>query len=124
MEFTFKHKVNESKVTITFGEFKINWNALSELQKTFYKIGGELTDVKNQFTFPVFVTPQVIEEIVYNTCFECGGLMKDSTALQNSLVSFDDFGQDGKEKGATQSRVGTPNIINVRKCIACGHSHT
>jgi len=52
----------------------------------------------------------VIQTIIRNTCFVCGGLMKDSTAFQNTLVSSNDFGDDAGSRGTTQSRVG-PAVI-------------
>ena len=50
--------------------------------------------------------------------------MEDSTAYINTIVSFDDFGNDAGERGTTVSRCGPVKIIKVRKCSACGHSHT
>lgn len=62
--------------------------------------------------------------LVGNSCFECGGLMKDGTALDNTWVGFDDFGGDAGQRGTTVSKVGQPIMKQVRKCTVCGHSHT
>lgn len=91
----------------------------------FERLGGVMIGPKaSDWTFPSFITSEVLSEVIHNTCYECGGLMKDSTAFQNTLVSSDDFGNDAGERGSTQSRVGEARQIKVRKCSSCGHSYT
>jgi hypothetical protein len=90
----------------------------------FQRLGAKFPNgTLGTINFPPFVTFDVIREIVRNTCYECGGLMQDSTAFVNQLVSFDDFGNDAGERGTTQSFTGKPVKVAVRKCNWCGHSH-
>ena len=77
--------------------------------------GGEIR-------FPSFITSQVLQEVIHNTCFVCGGLMKDSTAFKNQDVVEVPNGLTMTShvfKGAGEARQ-----IKVRKCTVCGHSHT
>ena len=55
-------------------------------------------------------------------CFKCGGIMKEGVALENTLISSDDFGNDAGTRGTTQSRIGPAKIIKVYKCSTCGQS--
>jgi hypothetical protein len=55
-------------------------------------------------------------------CRECGGNSKNSKVLLNTLVSFNDFGNDAGQRGTTVSRVGSPNLVECQKCENCGHS--
>ncbi|MBP7007069.1 MAG: hypothetical protein KBB16_03350 [Candidatus Pacebacteria bacterium] len=57
-------------------------------------------------------------------CIVCGSIMKPGIAMQNSFLSFSDFGQDGGQRGTTQSRVGPSAFVLVNKCTKCGHSIT
>lgn len=125
MQFEMNHKVGTNYSTVKFiGNYlSIDYRVRDKFIRYFQRIGGELTEGGN-WVFPAFVTSQVIQEIINNTCFVCGGLMQDSTALQNTNVSFDDFGEDSGSRGSTQSRVGQAKQITVRKCCICGHSHT
>lgn len=56
-----------------------------------------------------------------NTC-NCGGQGKPSKALLNTLVPFNDFGNDAGQRGTTQSRQGTAQLVDCLKCDKCGHS--
>ncbi len=102
----------------------MNHAVISNFYDKFHYIGGKSHNSSNVWTFPACVTSQIISEIIRNTCFMCGGLIKDAQALQNTLASFNDFGNDADSRGTTQSRVGPATIKNVRKCTQCGHSHT
>lgn len=55
-------------------------------------------------------------------CKKCNGDCKPSQALNNTLVSMDDFGNDANSRGTTQSRVGTAEMVDCQKCENCGHS--
>lgn len=124
MQFEMNHNVTEKVCKVTFiSPHKIRRFGWTQLDETFKYLGADQCDDAS-YLFPSFITSQVIQEIIRNTCFECGGLMKDSTAFQNTNVSFDDFGNDAGLRGTTQSRVGQAQQINVRKCTSCGHSHT
>ena len=52
----------------------------------------------------------------------CGGTGNRSQAALNTLVSFNDFGNDAGSRGTTMSRVGKAQLVDCIKCIACGHS--
>ena len=89
----------------------------------FKKLGGVNTE-SFMWEFPTFITPQILEEIIHNTCFVCGGLMSDGQALDNTWVGSEDFGDDYGQPGTTMSKIGQPIMRVVRKCSSCGHSHT
>ena len=57
-----------------------------------------------------------------NQCRVCGGEGKPSKAMLNTLVSFNDFGNDAGQRGTTQSRIGEANLVDCIKCSSCGHS--
>ena len=124
MQFELTHNVRQNIVYVkfSFNSFKIP--VIQSFENSFARIGGKFQPEYGDFKFPIFITSVIISEIIHNTCFVCGGLMTNSTAFQNTLVSFNDFGNDSESRGTTQSRVGTPKQINVRKCSECGHSHT
>ena len=123
MQFELKHKIGQNKVNVRFTSQNFKYPVITSFEKSFGVIGGKFK-INGTWDFPVFVTSDLIKEIIRNTCFVCGGLMKDSTAYQNSLVSYDDFGGDAFQRGTTLSRTGVAKQIKVRKCSECGHSHT
>lgn len=55
-------------------------------------------------------------------CNKCKSDMKPSKALMNTLVSFNDFGNDAGSRGTTLSRNGKAVLIDCYKCITCGRS--
>lgn len=124
MQFHYQ-KVGTDYATVIFTTdiFKIKKEVIDTFKKHFERIGGTCKE-NGKWKFPSFITSLVIAQIIHNTCFECGGLMKDGEALDNTYVSFDDFGNDAGQHGTTQSKMGHPIIKQVRKCISCGHSHT
>lgn len=124
MQFEYTHKAGSGIYTIKFIEpVKVKSTAEDVLITTLYRLGGKLVGKATwEFSFPISL--HVIKEIIRNTCFVCGGLMKDSTALDNTIVSFNDFGNDAGQRGSTQSKTGEAVIKKVRKCSSCGHSHT
>ena len=127
MQFTFKSTCFNKLSTIEFETSlcTLKTPALISLSKSLQIIGGEsLAKNIDIWEFPKNVNSETIKIIIRNTCFVCGGLMKDSVAYQNTIVSFPDFGKDAGSRGTTQSRVGEAIIIDVRKCVDCGHSHT
>lgn len=127
MQFEFKSKAGQPWIDLTVNEWGATEKTKQVLYTIFYRLGmkedGRFNGFK-EWQAPLFISSQLIEEIIHNTCFVCGGLMQDSTALQNTNVSFDDFGNDAESRGTTQSRVGPVQQIKVRKCSSCGHSHT
>lgn len=48
--------------------------------------------------------------------------MKPGKAFDNTWVSFDDFGGDAGEPGATMSHCGPAVLVDCLKCPMCGHS--
>lgn len=121
MQFDYNYKVGHN-VQVKFTN-DLPAKAAIQFHITMCLIGGKRIDVLS-WEFPAFISSQILSQIIHNLCFVCGGIMQDSTAFQNQLVSFDDFGDDAGQKGTTQSRVGTAKQVIVRKCTDCGHSHT
>lgn len=123
-----KFKYNESSEinTIKFmTPLKTKLVTITVLVKTFQRLGAKFPNgTLGEIEFPSFITSQVIQEIINNTCFVCGGLMTNGQALDNTWVGFDDFGGDAGQVGTTISKIGPPIMKNVRKCSSCGHSHT
>lgn len=124
MEFTITHNVNEKSTLVKFTNYKkVKISAWEHLYRIFKYMGANQCD-STSYLFPNNLNSDIISELIRNTCFECGGLMKDSIAFQNSLVSFNDFDNDFGSRGTTQSYSGPAKQVQVRKCSQCGHSHT
>ena len=96
--------------------------AKKSLSEIFIKLDAQ-NKFSDQWIFPEYVSKEIVETIIKNTCFKCGGSMKPSKAFMNEIVSFNDFGNDAGQRGTTQSPVGKPELINVNKCSLCGHSY-
>ena len=124
MQFSFKS--GPSVNTMTFTEIKgLKLRFFAGIIPVFQRMGAKFPEgTLGSIEFPKFTNEELIKEIIYNTCYECGEPMQDGIALVNTLVSHDDFGNDAGNRGATQSRVGKPVKVTVRKCTVCGHSHT
>lgn len=123
MQFEIQIETDYSTVRFTANIVTLKLLNIEKLKETLARIGGKFQD-DYSWTFPTFITSKVLSEVIHNTCFVCGGLMVDSIAFQNTLVSSDDFGNDSNTRGSTQSRIGEAKQIKVRKCQSCGHSHT
>lgn len=108
MQFEMNHKVGTDYSTVTFSKVKLE--ALQNVGLVFLRLGGKRIEDSIPsledwvFTFPSFITSQVLEEVIHNTCFVCGGLMKD------------DYHEEMKDSIKYSTA--------IRKCISCGHSHT
>ncbi len=98
MQFTTSHKIGQQKMNVRFHN-KLPYDAHLELGVILCRIGGELQG-DFSWNFPMFITSQVIKEIIHNTCFKCGGLMKNGEQLESFPPK------------------------QVRRCTTCGHSHT
>jgi len=125
----YNYKVSQNFVYVTFKGNIFKLKPTESFELSFERLGGiyipeESGEHGSVWKFPSFVSSQIIQEIIRNTCFECGGLMMNSQALQNTLVTTNDFDNDAGQRGSTQSQVGSPIIKDVRKCTSCGHSHT
>lgn len=125
MQFTIEHKVGTDCSTVRFNHFDFYISVKTSLLNSFNKIGGnKISDTL--WEFPSFITAQVIKEVIHNTCFVCGGLMKDGQALQEGkmLVSSYDNAVDTYEGEIEYPNPNGSKVIKVRKCLSCGHSHT
>lgn len=120
----FKINVGTDYTTVNFYNIsKLKEESRIKLYEVLNKLG--MTFGKGEeIRFPAFITSEVLEQVIHNTCFVCGGLMQDGVALENTWVSFDDFGGDAGQYGTTCSKIGQPVMKQVRKCSSCGHSHT
>ena len=122
MKFETSTNIAQKTFTIEFKTVSIKGIAILSVRDNFEKIGGQMKNTFMYWTFPAFVTRPLIEEIIRNTCFVCGGLMRDGIAIQNGIL---------KASGDRENNGYTPypdannhSVINVRKCTVCGHSHT
>lgn len=103
MQFNYQERIGKDFCLVTFTGFNISKVAAKEkLFENLHIIGGQQTHFELEWIFPNFITSKVIERVIANTCFVCGGLMKDSK----------------------ENRKDSVNPILVRKCTKCGHSHT
>lgn len=126
MQFESNQTVGQTTKRVSFDFFdKLNYSARVQLRQIFRYLGAiEIIAQKETWDFPNHVSNETISEIIHNTCFVCGGLMKDSEAFDNTYVSHNDFGNDVGQRGTTMSKSGQAQLIKVRKCMECGHSHT
>ena len=121
MKFEMYVGTDYSTVKFIGNYLSMDYRVRDKFVRYFQRIGGQLTEGGN-WIFPSFITSEVIREIIHNTCFVCGGLMKDSTAFKNEDIVEVPNGLSMTShvfEGA-----GEAKQIKVRKCIACGHSHT
>lgn len=121
MQFQTSHKAGDEYFYVTlFGN--LNDKILKEIFQVFYKIGGlnpsECWDI---WKFPVCLSSRTIATIINNTCFVCGGLMKDGQAIQNGILKAD---EDVRGYYTPYVDSNKHKVIQVRKCSICGHSHT
>ena len=102
------------RVVVTFTNFNISKVAAKEkLFSNFRIIGGNNPLFELEWVFPPFVTLSLVQEIIHNTCFVCGGLMQNAILLENGKHCI------SEEKANTSN-----NSKAIRKCSSCGHSHT
>lgn len=118
----FECKVGTDYSTVIFGDTPLKVRVIMILFSHYERIGGICEENGGVWKFPLFVTPEVIQEIIRNTCFECGGLMKNSTAFKNEDVIEEPNGFSMTSHIFTGA--GEAKQIIVRKCTVCGHSHT
>lgn len=105
MQFEINHKVGTDYLTVTFLTSQ-SFDFWASFANSLKVIGGEPQTTLRTWKFPSFITSQVITEIIHNTCFVCGGLMKDEEITVKVPNTF---------RG---------NLTKTRKCTVCGHSHT
>ena len=101
MQFELTHTAGQNWASLKFSG-KNSPDFFHSLFDSIKRIGGTCNgNVMNAWTVPSFITSQVIEEIIYNTCFACGGLMTNFLDIKTT---------NGK--------------LKIRKCSQCEHSHT
>lgn len=93
----FEINVGTDYSTVKFNA-TLKLDVFEKLIHHFERLGGTMIGPKtSQWKFPAFITSEVLQEVIRNTCFECCGLMKDYEYHSDHIV---------------------------RKCQSCGHSHT
>lgn len=107
MQFEIQLGTDYSTVKFTGNYLSINYQVRDKFIRYFQRIGGEITEGGN-WIFPKHITSEVIQEVIHNTCFVCGGLMKDGT----------------KEVKTREGKRTDLFFVKVRRCSSCGHSHT
>lgn len=127
MQFEMNPQIGTDYSTVKFkGNYlSIDYRVRDKFIRYFQRIGGELTAGGN-WTFPKHITSEVLSEVIHNTCFVCGGLMKDGQAIQEGKVYVSSY-DSAMETYQGQIEYPNPNdskVIKVRKCSSCGHSHT
>ncbi len=98
MKFTLKPEIGTDYSTVIL-QGHLSAKVLESLYDVFKKLGAICPNNHwDEWKFPSFITAEVIQETIRNTCFVCGGLMRDD----EHPYSFE----------------------KLRKCTSCGHSHT
>ena len=124
MQFEMNHKVGTDYSTVNFEatvkfEATLKFDVFEILIHHFERLGGIMVGPKaSNWTFPKHITSEVLQEVIRNTCFVCGGLMEDGVAIVDHKYVQTDAGKElwKNSKFAKQ--------VSVRKCTVCGHSHT
>lgn len=125
MKFEIIHELNTPTIKVVFDYSKLSMAAITKFNHLLIKLGGKQKITEEvHWQFPNFITEAVLEEVIKNTCFKCGGLMTSGLALDNTWTSSDDFGGDKGSHGTTMSKNGPAVIVKVRKCADCGNSHS
>lgn len=130
MQFEMNHKVGTDYSTVkfdarNFDTIKFKLSVIESFENSFSRLGGKFQD-DYSWKFPAFITSEVIQEIIRNTCFVCGGLMQDGIAVVNHKITVESFDSAVDTYEGTIEYPDTKSLkqISVRKCTACGHSHT
>jgi len=122
MQFTIEEYVGNPTKKVIFDNSweKIEYNSRLRIKEIFSYLGG-IHHSNGHWEFPVNINNDTIIAVIKNTCFICGGLMKNSTALHNG----DLYGlPDVVGKQTIYSQADEAKLRKVRKCSHCGHSHT
>lgn len=126
MQFIISPIRGDSQKSVEFLSIdKIKLPALKVLKNIFFRLGGiEMSG--NIWHFPNFVNSEILQEIVFNTCFECGGEMKYRKAIRNRSITVESYDSavDTYQGIIKYPDPNNHSIIRVRKCTSCGHSHT
>lgn len=132
MQFEMNHKIGTDYSTVKFtagiyDTIKFKLPVIESFETSFSRLGGIFCpDEGYVWKFPSFIASQVLQEVIHNTCFVCGGLMKNGQAIQEGkmFVSSYDSGVDTYQVQIEYPNPNDSKVIKVRKCSACGHSHT
>ena len=106
MQFEYNHKIGNPNAHVKFLPHRVTGSALISIIESLFRIGGEMQENVSTWTFPMLIPAAVISQIIANTCFQCGGLMKDSERIGNLTTEL------------------PVKRFSIRRCSACGHSHT
>lgn len=127
MQFEMNHKIGTDYSTVRFTANIVTLKLLNigRLKEALARIGGQFQE-DYSWRFPLCITSEVLSEVIHNTCFVCGGLMKNGQAIQEGkmFVSSYDSGVDTYQGQIEYPNPNDSKVIKVRKCSACGHSHT
>jgi len=118
MQFETSTNVTQKTFNIKLEHKPMRPSVIDAFISHFERIGGKAVEHAGNWVFPAFVTRPLIEEIIRNTCFECGGLMKNGEAIVDHKYVYTDAGKELWKNSEFAKK------INVRKCTSCGHSHT
>jgi len=124
MQFEIGYSIKQTTFKVISSNFK--HNVVNSLGLSYERIGGKFDFNTNTWIFPPFINLQIIEEVINNTCFVCGGLMKNGQAIQEGKMHVSSY---DTVADTYQGEIEYPNpnqskVIKVRKCSSCGHSHT
>lgn len=98
MKFEINVGTDYSTVILDGNHRPVVWESIFN---SLTRLGGTCKGDAHLWNVPFFITSQVIEQVIHNTCFVCGGLMKTELKDVDNIAA-----------------------ITVRKCSSCGHSHT
>lgn len=118
MQFTFDSYIGENFNRCYFNSDNFRFKVIESFEISFERVGGQFNPEMGCWTFPKNVHSHIIELIIHNTCFECGGLMKDGEAIVDHEYLYTDAGKELWRDCKFSKK------IKVRKCTVCGHSHT
>lgn len=122
MQFIISPVQGDSSKSVEFLSIdKIKLPSLKVLKNIFFRLGGiEMSG--NIWHFPDFINSEILQEIIFNTCFECGGEMKYGKSVRNRNITVESY--DSYQGIIKYPDPNNCSIIRVRKCTVCGHSHT
>lgn len=120
MQFEYNHKIGQNVVSVKF-EHNLNFKAENTFNMILMRLGGEQITIF-KWEFPVYITSQVIEQVIRNFCYNCGGLMQDGEAIVND--TFRSIEEEERGGFTTFTDPKYAHVKKVRKCQSCGHSHT
>lgn len=117
MQFIYHYQIGAECSNVMFRNFnKLSNKPKGILIKIFFRLGAKINGEPNKWLFPPFITSEIIQTVINNTCFKCGGLMRDSYAFKNEDLVHNER--------IVWKDSGEAKQIKVRKCTQCGHSHT